>query len=136
MGRAGSKCTRVSQVRCAKSTLPAFLQTYRLLVLPALAGLPGCTGARLLVSRTTDQAREDAEDQAREDSNSGGGRRMGASKAETVTITSVTDWTGEDASDAAVDDEAYAKGLAALSTYMRGSAVSVAMHQALVLEKR
>lgn len=153
MGGEESGAVRVSQAKVAKSALPSFVQTYKLLVLPVLASHDACVCAKLLVSRSTDQEREGVEDAALDAANKAaseraggwtegvGGRRVPegpptAMAPETVTVTSVTEWTSEAALRAASTDAAYTSAMRQLSTYMRGAPTSWEMNEAAGMERK
>lgn len=135
-GSEASPVVRVSSARVAKSSLPSFMQTYNLLLLPLLRTMPACTGAQLLVAKQTDQQLEAEEDAALASTGATPPPSTG-SGPDTLTITSITHWLNEAAMRKASQEEVYTQAMGQLATYMRGgragSSVRV-MHVAASME--
>lgn len=103
---------RASSGTIASATLPAFVRSYQLAVLPMYAALPGVLGARLLVSgvpmtATPAQIAASAWAPTNRDNH--------------VTVTSVTTWATQDAVDAAGRDPAYQAAMQQLATYFKAA---------------
>jgi hypothetical protein len=110
-----SPVVRISSAKVAKSSVPSFLQTYNLLLLPILRSSPACTGAQLMVARKSDQQVERENDEAAQ--TQGGTADTGP---ETITVTSMTYWSDEGSMDRMSSDPSYAQAMNQLATYMRG----------------
>lgn len=132
-GNEASPVVRISSARVAKSSLPSFMQTYKLLLLPLLRTMPACTGAQLMVSRQTDQQVEAEEDAAL--SSSGATPPPSSGGPDTLTVTSITHWRDEQAMRKASQEEAYTQAMGQLATYMRSAGSNVrVMHVAASME--
>lgn len=113
--QAEGSVVRISTGQVAMSSLKSFVQTYRLMVLPAYQSSGGFLSARLLVGAVEDSAAASGAGDAGAASASSFGQ-----KPPTVTVQSITEWANDVSFLASVQSPAYTAAITQLSTYFRG----------------